>query len=218
MVRVPAPTNISAGWVVPVLVAVVLASRVQAILLNTELNPDEGQLLAQVMRLAIDPVPWRGVDGTTGGPLNTWFLALFHALGMPLAYAWVHGLAAAMLASIPVFVYATLRQLGGARSAAAAGLAAALTIALSQGANFAHFSSELLPAVVECAVVLLIAVRLARPGRAGLLDLIAALLVGTLPWTKLQSVLGAAVLGLWIVHVGTRAADRAQGAGPGRDW
>ena len=189
----------SAKVVVPLLVLAVFASRIPAISLDTELNPDESQMLAQVMRLGIDPVPWRGMDGTTSGPLNTWALALPHALGMPLDYRWLHALAACVLAAICGLGYASLRLLAGPGTAAVGASVAALAIALAQGANFTHFGSELVPALIESAVLLGLAGRLARPRHARPLDLGTALLVGVLPWTKLQSVLGAGALGAWIL-------------------
>jgi hypothetical protein len=188
----------SGWWVVPALIVLVITSRVPAIRLPVELNPDEGQMLAQVMRVGIDPVPWRGVDGTTSGPLNTWFLYAAHAAGMPLDYGWAHALAAAMLALIAATTWVTLRLVAGPWAAAAGAAAAAVCIALSQGANFVHFSGELVPALLASLVLLCLAARSTRSRDAPVLDAVAALLVGVMPWTKLQSLPGAVVLGVCI--------------------
>src|SRR2546429_1875317 len=133
---------LSAWLVAPLLALVVLASRLPAISLRSELNPDESQMMAQALRLGIDPVPWRGMDGTTSGPVNTWVLFLAHGLGMPLDYRWVHALAALALAALSVLTYATLRPLAGRAVAAGGGAVAAVALGLAQGANFTPWSSE----------------------------------------------------------------------------
>jgi hypothetical protein len=43
-------------------------ARLHVLTFPLELNVDESGLLAQVLRLSVDPVPWRGFDGTTSGP------------------------------------------------------------------------------------------------------------------------------------------------------
>ena len=53
-----------------------LALRWAGISYGNELNPDESQMLAQAMRFVSHPVPWRDVDGTTSGPLNSLLLTV----------------------------------------------------------------------------------------------------------------------------------------------
>ena len=53
-----------------------LVLRLPQIKWNAEVNPDESQMLAQAMRLLSHPVPWRDMDSTTSGPLNTMWLSL----------------------------------------------------------------------------------------------------------------------------------------------
>jgi len=188
---------LSAWVVVPAIVLIVVGSKLAAIGAASELNVDESQLMAQVMRLRIDPVPWRGMDGTTGGPLNTWALALAHAGGLPLDYRWVHLLAAIVLAATCVLTYATLRVLVDRALAAWGAAAHAVAIALTS----AHFySSELLPALLSSLVLLGAAVHVARPRWRPLAGTLSAVVIGALPWTKLQAVTGSGVLALWFLY------------------
>ena len=196
-------------------IASILVSRYPAIALNTELNPDEGQVLAQVMRISVGPVPWRGMDGTTTGPLNTWFVWLFHALRMPLAYTPVHVLAAVLLAFLAALVHRIVLRMAGARAALGAVASVGVTIVLAQGANFVHFSSELVPSVLVCCVVLCL-VSQPHPQRKPWLDLTSAVIIGLLPWTKLQSLFSALALALWLLaDVLHSPQSKTGGAEPG---
>lgn len=207
------PRWLRAGWIVPLMLAVVLASRLPAISLGSQLNPDESQLMAQALRLGIDPMPWRGMDGTTGGPMNSWMLFIAHELTMPMNYHWVHGLAAVILAAISVLTYAALRLVTGRTAAAGGGAVAVVSIALAQGANFTHFTSELVPAAIASALFFCIAARLARPQLGPALDSLSGVLLGLLPWAKPQAALGAGVLGLWLAWRIVRVDEGEQGSG-----
>ena len=188
---------LSAWFIVPLQCLVIIASRIGPILLGAELNPDESQMMAQVMRLKLHAIPWRGMDGTTSGPLNTWALSLAHAVGVPLDYHWIHFLAAAILAATCALTYATLRVLCD-RTIAAWG-AAASTMTLVLGVNCPYYSSELLPALLAATALLCIAVSLTRPRLRAFTDLACAAAVGVLPWTKLQAVIGAVAIGAWLL-------------------
>src|SRR5260221_11262387 len=51
-----------------------------------ELNVDESQMLAQGLRYLSHPIPWRDVDGTTSGPLNSLLLSVPMLFGAPASY------------------------------------------------------------------------------------------------------------------------------------
>src|SRR3954469_23325991 len=57
----------------PLLLALaILAAKWPIIFFNAELNADESQFFAGALGLLHDPVPWRGADNTTSGPLNSY--------------------------------------------------------------------------------------------------------------------------------------------------
>ena len=65
------------GWGFAGLMALaVLIFRWPVLFVPMELNPDETQMASQAMKYLLDFVPWRSVDGTTSGPLNSWLLAI----------------------------------------------------------------------------------------------------------------------------------------------
>jgi hypothetical protein len=166
-------------------------------------------MMAQAMRLNIDPVPWRGMNGTTSGPVNSWVFFVMAKAGLPLRYAYAHILAAAILAAICILTYATLRQIGSARQALAASALAVLFVVLAQQDDFIHFSSELVPALLSAGALFCVVVRYrCSPARSLSWDLLAGLLLGLMPWAKLQSVLGAIVLVAWIGWQVVREPDQ----------
>lgn len=189
---------LSAWFAIPFLIVVVLLSRLTSISINSELNPDESQMLAQAMRIGIDPVPWRGMDGTTSGPVNSWALFVLHKLGMPLRHSHAHAVAAAILASLSVLTYATLRQVGSKSHAFIGAGLTAFVITLAQDDNFTHFTSELISAQLMAMALFCCALRFRFPMQSIALDCASGLMLGIIPWAKLQSILGAGALAMWL--------------------
>ncbi|HEY4990010.1 MAG TPA: hypothetical protein VII09_09395 [Opitutaceae bacterium] len=172
--------------------AAIVASRIPAILCDCELNVDESQLIAQVRRYQLDLLPWRSVNGDTGGPLNTWYLLAAHLLGMPLEYAWVHALAAATLAATVILAYIAARRFFGREGAFVAGVFGTLWAVLHQVTDFSQYASELVPNLLVVAAVTCV-------GRSFRSDVAAALFLGLMPWAKLQVVPIGVVIGAWLV-------------------
>ena len=75
------PRHATAWHDAAVLFLFLFAWRWPFLLVASEFNPDESQLIAGTITLAHDPVFWRSVDGTTSGPLNFYVLLPVHWLG-----------------------------------------------------------------------------------------------------------------------------------------
>jgi hypothetical protein len=184
--------------------AAIFASRIPAILCDCELNVDESQMIAQVRRYQLDLLPWRSVNGDTGGPLNTWYLLAVHLLGMPLEYAWVHALSAATLAVTVILAYVAARRFFGREGAFVGGVFATLWAVLHQVTDFSQYASELVPNLLVVAAVTCV-------GRSFPFDVAAAFFLGLMPWAKLQVVPIGIVIGAWLVArtLWPRKADSA---------
>jgi hypothetical protein len=172
--------------------AAILASRIPGMLCDYELNVDESQLIAQVRRYWLDPLPWRSVNGDTGGPLNTWYLLAANRLGVPLEYACIHALSAATLAITVVLLVFVARRFFGAQGALLGGLMGTLWVCVHQISDFIQYASELFP-------ILLVAVSIACLARSFRYDIAAAFVLGLMPWAKLQVVPIGMVVGGWLV-------------------
>jgi hypothetical protein len=96
--QLPSPAVVALAAVVCVFLL-----RLPTALVPREFNPDESQMLSQGMKFLVDPVPWRAVDGTTGGPLNSYLISALLLMGFRPGYVLVH-LLADVLVGLQVFV------------------------------------------------------------------------------------------------------------------
>lgn len=180
-------------------IAFVLVSRLPAINHRAEINRDESQMVAQAMRFAHDLMPWRAVDGTTSGPVNSWFLLGARALGLKLDHQSAHAMAAVTLAAALLGLFFASRRHFGSIAATIALAIAAAWLAFNQGPDFVHYSSEIVPLLLLSLALLF--------GESSLMGAcIGAFLLGLVPWAKLQAGPIAAVVGLWLVFTTFRAA------------
>jgi hypothetical protein len=189
-----------------------LISRVPAMQCPFQLNVDEGQMLAQAMRYGQDLTPWRSVDGETGGPILSWFLLLGHGMGLPFNFRTEHALAALCLMGTLLATFAAARRLIGEESALIGLGAGSLWLALIPDEDFSHYSSELVPDLF-IALALAVLAGAARQSWTARRMLLVGLLLGLVPWAKLQAVPVALVLGLWAL-----AGVFRDGPGPGQRW
>lgn len=168
--------------------------RLPLVLFNRELNPDESQVIAHALTLAVDPVFWRSVDGTTIGPLDLYILLLPPAFGLPFDYTMVRLVGLVCIGGTWLFLLLALKNSLGAPGARLASLPLAGLLLFTQNPDLVHYSSEHVP-------LLLLALALwvgsgirtsPAPGRYFLLGL----LLGMVPFAKLQGVPLAGVVGL----------------------
>jgi hypothetical protein len=182
-----------------------LVLRLPPIKFKAELNPDESQMLAQGMRFLSHPVPWRDVDGTTGGPFNSLVLSLPMWFGAPAAWQtprWVLG----ALSCLTLFLlYLTLRCFGTRAEAQFALLPTVFFYALSDTGDFVSYNSEAVSVLLLSAGFYLLAREWtgdkSSEGRLFLLGLA----VGSIPFAKLQAAPLALFLGVVaLAHIAFR--------------
>jgi hypothetical protein len=158
--------------------------RFRSLQYNGEINVDESGILAQAMRYLDDPVPWRSVNGGSGGPLNTWILFWAPLVGLKFTYlvARITGLACTALTILGTAL--GVYELVGSRLALLLCLPMTLLFCGTLNLDFVHFSSEQLPSAVCACVVWLI---LLQTRHLSLLRaFVVGVLTGALPFTKLQ--------------------------------
>jgi len=191
------PGSCRPAWWWLLLLGVLLAFRWPVLWLPHELYPDEGQMLAAALTLRFDPLYWRAVDVGTAGPLDSYAL---------LPAAFFPGMTAYAAARITgtLLVWGTLAFAGEAlvlatRSPRArlAALPALLFCAFTTSPECLHYSTELAPGFLLAGAVFFLARQLAQPIRANLWA--AGLLLGAVPWAKLQAGPLAAAIGLALV-------------------
>jgi hypothetical protein len=194
------------GWWL-MLAAVLLAFRWPLIWLPHELYPDESQLLCGALTLRHDPVFWRSVDGGTAGPLD--YYALLPAAFCPgvTAFAATRITAALLIWAGLVATGETLALVSGRQVARIAVLPVLAFAAFTTSPEFVHCSTELVPAALLAAAVFGLVRQGLRPSTPRVW--LTALLLGAVPFAKLQAAPIALLLGLVLVVQEFRAGRRA---------
>ncbi|GAB3500895.1 hypothetical protein GCM10027341_26890 [Spirosoma knui] len=179
--------------------------RLPSIVYNYEINPDESQIITQALTLRHDPVYFRAVDGTTGGPLDSYFLILPSLLGLPFDYITAHLTAFGLIAVCLYLLFRTATLWFGEEAARLALLPLVFVLGLTQAGDFLHYNSELVPlALLSASYYLYARLKSERPFSIWRITLI-GLLLGMVPFGKLQAAPMAAVIGLFTLLTVFRA-------------
>ena len=191
--------------------AILVCFRWPLLWITHPLNPDESQLIAGALTLRHDPVFWRSVDGATAGPLDYYPLLPAAWADGYASYAVSRLIALAVVFASVVFVGEALALTAGAALARVALLPALAAAGFTTDPDFAHYSTELMPGLLLAAA----GYAAVRQGRAPAprWPWLTGLLLGAVPWAKLQAAPIAAVL--WaLVAVREYRAGRARSLTP----
>lgn len=155
-------------------------------------------VLVAAQMFQADPVPWRGVSIGIHGPLEAYTLIPWYWAGWPPVPATARAYALLCVLAVLLASGATLARLGGAGAAVPAGIAVGLWAAFAKEKDAYEWNSEHLPmALLAVAVWCYVRARgttaPARAATAGWL-LATGLLLGAVPYAKLQAVPLALVL------------------------
>ena len=168
------------------------------IVYDAEINPDESQMITQAFTLFHDPVYFRSVDGTTGGPLNSYFLIIPGLLGLPFDYITAHFTAFCLVAGYLWLLFVVAGRWFGQSIAPLALVPFVFMLGLTQNGDFLHYNSELVALLLLSVSYYLYATLLPQKNpslvRIGLIGL----LLGMIPFGKLQAIPLAAVVGLFV--------------------
>lgn len=185
------------GVFIVILVALTAYMRLPAFLFNHELDPDESQMLAQGLTLSIDPVVYRSIDPTTGGPLTSYLLSGFAHLGFTLDFHLAHILSWVLTILGLLIGYFTAKALNLAATAQWALLPFISFISLAQYPDFIIFYSEITSILVLNASVYLLAHWNQKKGFQASELVIFGILLGMIPLCKLQALPMAFVIGVY---------------------
>ncbi|WP_221389750.1 hypothetical protein [Dyadobacter sp. NIV53] len=175
--------------------------RIPVILFNRELNADESQMLSQGMTLFHDPVYWRSVDGTTGGPLGSYFLiipALFRGV---FDYTTAHSGALILVFVALISFYFALRNWFGKVVAMACLYPLLVFFAFTQQSDFVHYSSEHLPVALMGIITYILSVIYKSKSGIILFPILLGSLTALLPFGKLQTLPMVFILVLWSFYI-----------------
>jgi hypothetical protein len=174
-----------------------LLVRLPSLVYNREINPDESQMITQGRTLAVDPVYFRSVDGTTIGPLDSYALIIPSWIGLPYDYISARLLACFLIAGSLLFLYKAARQWFGQSPARLALLPLIFALGLTQNGDLLSYCSELVPLFLLSLATWLYSKIDAQPRPSYKILFAIGLLVGMVPLGKIQGAPVAAVLGLF---------------------
>jgi hypothetical protein len=191
------------------LAASVALFRLPNLLTDHVLEPDECGHIISGWSLLRDPVPWRGSDHGSSGPLNSYVLTAAFHLGMPVSLMTSRIVLLVLLLLLIGYTYATLVKIGGQCAAVLPALALGLFACLAGDQDHTHYNSESVPVVLLAGAVLLHVVGRGRPSGGLPLVFGAGLLLGATPYAKLQAapmgcyLAAAFALDLWLNRSGS---------------
>jgi hypothetical protein len=179
------------------LLTAILVFRFPEIRYGGVFNSDEAQMTAQAIRFAHLATPWRDVDGTTSGPLNSLVVAAPILIGHDPTLHSSRFIGGLLYFGTLVFLYLLIRGLTGDFTAR---LAVLLPLTLYCGdlnADYLQYASELLPTFL-LAFSCLMTIAILNDNRYLLWSICAAgVSVGALPFAKLQAAPLAALLAIY---------------------
>lgn len=181
--------------------------RAPTVFYNAPFNPDEAEMLANARKFTIDMNSWRSVDTSSGGPLDSFVLMWPGLIGQSPSFATARVTAMVLLFSAWLALLGLPGQAkGGSRIAALTSLM--LFLGGTRMTDYMHYSSEILPLSLLTFVLALMARMVDRPADLRLATL-AAVLLGSVPFTKLQATPPALFLGLALAWLTARSRTSA---------
>lgn len=177
----------------------VVFMRLPILVFNQELNVDESQIITQGLTLSDDPVFWRSVDGTTGGPLDSYMLLIPSWLGLPFDYTSARITGLLLVLATLWLLFRNLETWFGQNVARWALLPSLVLLAMTQHGDLVHYSSEHLPIFLLSLLYYGYARLLqeAVPSRSRIYFF--GLIAGMVPFGKLQAVPMMFCVGLFVV-------------------
>jgi hypothetical protein len=157
-----------------------------------EINVDESQILAQALRYQIDPIPWRSVEGGSGGPLHSWAVLWAPLIGLKLNYLAARITSLACLWATSVGITLALARIAGREYALFLTLPL-VTLWTGLNLDYVFFSSEQLPMALMAWSVYFTSRLHPVPKRAP--AYLIGVLTGAMPFCKIQ--VGPAAVFLW---------------------
>ncbi len=188
-----------------VLFSLLFLLRLPSIVFDEEINPDESQMVAQALALHDNPIYFKSVDGTTGGPLDSYLLIIPTWFGLPFDYITARLVAFVLIASSLWLTFLTARLWFGDLAARLVLLPIVFVLGLTQHTDFVSYNSELLAVVLLSASYYLYARLIKQPDPSWKLVFLIGFLSGIVPFCKLQGVpLAAVVCAFAALYVGLR--------------
>lgn len=182
------------------MVVALLVGRWPSLIFIRQLNTDEGLQIAGAATLRHFPLFWSSVFGTTTGPLDFYALLPFGTLAGGDSYFSARFTGLVLLAAALLFTHQILAGAFDRTTARIATFPLLCFESLSLHPDFLHYSTELLPICLLAAGLCFGLSRyFAKSTPPAWKDFLAGLLLGAVPFAKLQAAPMAALAGLGLL-------------------
>ncbi len=154
-----------------------------------QLDTDESLEIAGAMTLLSDPVFWRSLDGTSVGPIAYYVLLLPKLFGLTIDYGSAKLVGLGLIIGSVLFLYGTIKNLFKDAIARVAVLPVATFISLLSYWDYISYNGEhvtvflLCSGLYVCSMLVII-----TPQKLSRLSFILGLILGSIPFAKLQGI------------------------------
>jgi hypothetical protein len=176
--------------------AVAFSCRWPFLLFPQYINPDEAFFSSCGITLWHDPVFWRSISAGTSGPLNIYPLLIPKLLGFSFGYVSARVVGLLLVLAAISCLYFTARKLMCLMLARITVLPVLTFFAFAVHPDFVHYGSEHVSLFLLSASVLTLAVFVSSPCRHGWMTFAAGIVLGAVPFAKLQSTPLGVVIGI----------------------
>jgi hypothetical protein len=170
-------------------------------LLAPALSKDEAWFTAGAMKLLVNPIFWRDVDGGSTGPLNIYAIALPAFLGLRVEYASVRLVGLSCVSIAIIFLYFSLREVYRKEICRLSIIPVVTTTALMTFFDYSLYSSEQVSLAFLSVSLFFFCkyYKQAVPTSQSFIY-ISSLFLGLIPYTKMQGVPLAAAIFCMLLH------------------
>lgn len=194
-------------WAYYSLFLVFVVSRIHVVFNNVEMDFDESMILSQAVTLKLTGgYFWDKLHGGSVGVLNTYQLLAFNKIGFPISYSTAHLISLVLSSITLVALFKAIRNYTNSAQTALLGLLPTLVFyVIGQDINFVHLSSEQFSISLFSVVIYgytVICNKTTKDRTSTIWFLIAGLLLGMIPYSKLQSsllVVFVALMGILVL-------------------
>lgn len=194
-------TNIFNSIIFIFIFSFIFIFRVDSLLFNLPMNPDEAERITNAVRILHYGYTWNSVDGYSSGPLNSIILLWPKIFNIDVTYFTVRVTSIYLFSSIIFIIFNIFRNAVNTLFALIIISPLLSFYAFTKSGEFLHYSSEQLSVFfIVFAIYLCFRLSQLQPFKRYLQIILVGLIIGAIPFAKLQAVPVAIILWCWIVY------------------
>ncbi|MDG3064102.1 hypothetical protein ACFQ4M_11000 [Thauera mechernichensis] len=197
------PKRIPVNFVALAIFAIIfLHGRWDSITYPIPLNPDEAQVTANSLRILNYGFNWNALDGTTAGPLNSIVISWPYLINSDVTFSLVRATALFILLTTCFYTYLSISLFSKKHIAALFTIPVVLFYSYTNSPEFLHYTSETLSTLLLVLANYIVLKHASGNVKQYLATYFAlGLLVGLVPFAKLQSLPAAFVIGIYTLFL-----------------